>query len=350
MTKTGSSSDLYEILGVPPDASAQDIKKAFRIIARECHPDVAGTDAAKLERFKRSREAYEVLADPAARSRYDRRGERRESPFVGSFWNRGTVNVGAGPGAGKAKPKSDLDLEDIFNDFSGVGDFGFGGKKAPAGTGVPPRTPPRPAPRPPPRASKPQPGKDVTMAVDVPWEVAERGGTVTVRYPRLRRAEDGRTLYRYDELHELKVPPGTTSGEALRVEKLGDAGTDGGPYGELVCEVRVTGEKPHAVNAAGAGRMKMPSRDHPDDGILRVDVGVTTALLGGRVAVHTPQGPVRVAIPAGTSSGTRMRLRGRGAAGEDLVAEVRIVVPKVLDDESRALIERFAALNPTDGE
>ncbi|MDP2316787.1 MAG: DnaJ domain-containing protein, partial [Pseudomonadota bacterium] len=131
MGKTGSSADLYDILGVAKDASAQDIKKAFRVLARECHPDVAGTDPKMAEKFTKVREAYEVLSDPAQRARYDRRGERRSSPFYGNMWNRGTVNVGSPPppssGSTGARAGNDLDLEDIFNDF-GVGDFGFTGQ------------------------------------------------------------------------------------------------------------------------------------------------------------------------------------------------------------------------------
>jgi curved DNA-binding protein len=347
MSSPGSPRDLYEILGVSKDATPQDIKKAFRAVARECHPDVAGHDAAKLDRFKRAKDAYDVLADPAARARYDRRNQPRTGgPFVGSHWQQGGVRVNTGGrnpagGAPSSKANNDLDLEDIFNDFGGV-DFGFGGPTR----GQPSRGSPPPRP-PPPKRERPEPGRDLSVAVDVPWEVAEMGGTVGIRYSRLRRADDGRTLYNYDELYDLKVPPGTRHGQTLRVEKMGDAGLHGGPYGELVCDVRVVGAPPK-----DQGRMKMPRREEePTGDVLRVDISVTDAILGGRVTVQTPAGPVRVAVPAGTNSGTRMRLRGKGAPGADgtpgdLVAELRIVVPKTLDEESRRLIERFAELNP----
>jgi DnaJ-class molecular chaperone len=378
----GRSGDLYELLGVAKDASTQDIKKAFRSRARECHPDVAGSDPAKAEEFKKLREAYEVLSDTAQRARYDRRGQPRTGPFFGNMWNRGNVNVGAPPTSATRAAGNDLDLEDIFNDFSGVGDFGFTGQtrgQPSTQNRQPPRTPPRPGARPagahhgvreerPPRG--PTPGRDIPVSVDVPPEIAARGGTVTVSYSRLRRADDGHTLYRYDELHDLRVPPHTRHGETLRVERLGDAGLDGGMFGDLVVDVRVAG-KPEARGASWdpevegkqaepkheerhSGRMRMPGHEAPTtpDGALRVDISVVQALLGGRLSVVTPTGTVRVNVPPGTSSGTRMRLRGRGPAAADgtptdLVAELRIVVPKVLDDESRALIERFAALNPT---
>lgn len=338
MTKPGSSGDLYEMLGVPRDASAQDIKKAFRVLARECHPDVAGGDPAKLERFKQIRAAYEVLADPAQRARYDRKDEPRSGPFVGSFWQRAGVGVPAGkpgrPEAGRGDPKKDLDLEDIFNDFSNVGDFGFGGPSRGS-----PRAPP--PPRPPPRAERPEPGKDISLQVDVPAGVVESGGTLTVRYQRLRRADDGRTLYRYDELHDLRIPPGTAHGETLRVANLGDAGMHGGPYGDLVCDVRLVGVVPK-----DPGRMKMPRAADADGDVVKVDITIAEAILGGRVMVPTPMGAVRVSVPPGTSSGTRFRLRGKGAGGTDLYAELRIVVPKEIDEESKRLIERFGELNP----
>jgi DnaJ-class molecular chaperone len=412
------SGDLYDVLGVKTDASPQDIKKAFRNRARECHPDVAGADPAKAEEFKRLREAYEVLSDPAARARYDRRNEPKTGPYWGShgsMWNRGTVNVGAGNAETRAAA-NDLDLEDIFNDFSGVGDFGFTGstrgQPASAKPGARPKptgpaagrftartegeTPPggRFTGRPPPRRPGPQPGRDIPLAADIPADVAAHGGTVTVSYTRLRRADDGRTLYRYDELHDLKVPPGTRHGDTLRVPGMGDAGLDGGPFGELVVDVRVVAARPkgraeapkeakaehrHAEPRGAwdfdqeggesraarepeprpeephSGRMRMPGHEAPTtaDGALRVDVPFVTAVLGGRVTVPASSGTFRVNIPAGTSSGTRMRLRGRGPAGPDgnptdLIAEVRIVVPKTLDDESQRLMEEFARRNPVE--
>ena len=345
--------DLYSILGVPKDASTQDIKKAFRQLALECHPDVAGDDPVKLERFKKIRSAYEVLSDPAQRARYDQRGERRSGPFLGSMWGRS-----AEPGHSPKPPPQDLDLEDLVSSF-GQGfdqpDFGFGGRPRPGAQphGARPQSPP-------PRT---QPGRDIHVSVDVPEEVARNGGTVTVNYRRLRRGDDGAGLFPYEEIHDLKVPPGTILGTELRVKGMGDAGQSGGPYGELVCEVRII------QGARHAGRMKMPRRDHPGEGggtdsrsgahseihsdpeAMPVRVGVVEAILGGRIEVVTPQGTVKITLPPGTDSGTRLRLRGKGHAGvggtpNDLYVEIKIVVPKRLDEESRRLIERFGELNP----
>jgi DnaJ-class molecular chaperone len=169
------------------------------------------------------------------------------------------------------------------------------------------------------------------------------GGLVTVEYDRDVRADDGRSLVRIRELHDLRVPPDVRDGDTLRVEKLGHAGPGGGPYGDLVATVEIVGVGP---------RMRMPKADAPAAGeVIVVDVPFTDAILGGRVEVPTPQGRLRVAIPAGTSSGARFRLKGRGkpdATGQpgDLFAEVRVTVPGELDEESRRLIEKFAELNP----
>lgn len=306
----------YDVLGVPADASESDIRRAFRALAKELHPDVAGNDAARTERFKEVAAAYDTLSDTDKRAAYDRSQVRRSAgPRV---WNNNfraraeqTQDGRTGP---RPPPNQDLDLEDLFTDFQ-ASDFGFGRGGR--------------------RREEPRPGRDVSLTVDVPADVAARGGTLPVHYSRLKRAEGAITLVRCEELHDLRIPPYTTHGSTLRVERLGDAGEYGGPYGDLVADVRVVGEA-----RTGDGRRA----EAPGEEVRQVDITVAEAILGGRVPVVTPQGTVKVAIPAGTSSGTRFRLRGKGAAG-DLVAEVRIVVPRHLDEESRRLIERFAELN-----
>ncbi len=379
------ATDYYGLLGVARDATEKDIKRAFRALAKECHPDVAGDDPAKTERFKSLRAAYDVLVDPVKRAAYDRRLDRRSnpSPFFGSHWKHAGKPADA---TSAARPSAnDLDFEDIFNDFGGL-DFGFGKKGGPApGTrpGAAPPPPPNPTgdgwyrqttsrpagrsrpdapggdqPRPPPS----EPGDDVKLRVDVPASVAMRGGQVTVNYPRRIRASDQRSLVSIDELYELRVPPGVREGEVLRVERMGNAGPGGGPHGDLVATVHMVGPRPGQAapgDAEGARgpRMKMPGHDEVvaegDIDVLRFDVSVVEAILGGRVEVATPQGRVRVTVPPGTSSGTRLRLRGKGTQGadglpRDLFAEVRIVVPAEVDEESRRLIEQFARLNPGD--
>lgn len=380
-----SHDDLYAMLGVARDANADDIKRAFRQKARALHPDAGGDP----EAFKRVADAYEVLKDPRERARYDRRSQPRTGgPFYGSHWN----GAGTRPGAtGAGAPANDgLDLEDIFNDF---GDVRPGRA---TGGGRPTVTPQRPAPSAPPRTeraapawgdipqrdgarprapstaegSSPQadtpngerPGGDVHTRADVPADIARDGGSVTVTYRRLRRSDDGRSVQRHDEIHELRIPPGTADGATLDVPRMGHASLGIGGTGALLVEIRV-------VAAREPGRMKMPPRPPSatprqatpsgagaspaashlgtaTDTVTVVDIGVRTAILGGEIRVPVASGEVRVVVPPGSSSGTRLRLRGRGRAGGDVVAELRILVPSQVDDEARRLLEAFAARTP----
>lgn len=376
------SADHYSTLGVARDASSDEIKSAFRKLARECHPDVAGEDPKAQERFTRVREAYETLVDPVKRATYDRRGQatwfagpgrhggRWRPPGGFDFEQVGNPSPGgrAGPSTrrGRRNPANDIGLEDIFGDFGG-GDFGFGGgpKASEANRGTWGRSAAAPDGGAAPEAPA---GRDILLRVDVPASVAQRGGTVTLRYPRLLRGDDGRSLHRYPEIHELRVPPGMRTGEQLQVPGMGDAGPDGGPYGALVCELTIVrdedapagpqtqrGERRRGAEAPrpGPSRAEPPRTDGPPpsatpgEAIAVLDISVVEALLGGRVKVSTPAGPVHVSIPPCSDSGARLRLRGRGVGGADHIVELRIVTPRALDEESRALIERFAELNPT---
>ncbi|MSQ02611.1 MAG: J domain-containing protein [Myxococcales bacterium] len=397
--------DYYAVLGVARDATDAEVKAAFRKLAHEFHPDRVGDDASKIERFKAVREAYETLADAKKRASYDRRHDRRtaQSPFYGSHW-RHAGQPAAGDGVGTKKTAAagnNINLEDIFNDFGGV-DLGAGRrgrtegppKARSRGAGFDPmRDGPRgfreaadrdswpgagegggaPASASNPRAQgfgfsdggwssgadakkatrpadaarrDPEGGDDIRVDVSIASTLLGIGGLVTVEYQRHVRSDDGVSLLSIRELHELRVPPDVREGEELRVPKQGHAGGGGGPYGDLVATMHIVAVGP---------RMKMPrteARDAPSGEVLVVDVPFTDAILGGRVEVETPQGRVRLSIPAGSSSGTRFRLRGKGksdATGQpgDAFAEVRVTVPKGLDEESRLLIEQFAQRNPT---
>lgn len=366
--------DLYTTLGVERDATAQDIKRAFRRIARECHPDVAGEDATAAERFKRARLAYETLVDPVERARYDRRRQPHPNPFGGDWWGfsgaDGASPHGGGPTGGR--PGNDLDLEDIFNDFGAFSDFGFGGRERPAASASPGTSPgPSPGPRhagerpgaPPPRAPTPgavreerrdggeaaTPGADVKLKVQIPADLAERGGALFVRYQRLRRTEDGTGLEAVQELHELRVPPGTRHGETLRDPRMGHAGEGFAPPGDLLCEIALAGAaKGTGAGAGAAGAGPSGSKQDP----LPLPVSVSEALLGGRVEISTARGPVRVVVPPCTSSGTLLRIKRRakpdGAAPEEIYLQIQVVMPPSLDEQSRALVLEFARLNAYD--
>ena len=171
----------------------------------------------------------------------------------------------------------------------------------------------------------------------------------------MRRSSDGVNVYRYNEIHDLRVPPRTCTGDVLTVERMGDAGGVSGRYGDLLCKIQVIDEAPRAKNvraqAAQPGESPQPP-PRPDikaSGETRiVSISIAEAVLGGRIEVPTPKGKVRLTVPPGSSSGTRLRLKGRGPGGGDIFVVLRIVVPKVIDAQSRELIARFAELNPDD--
>jgi len=142
-------------------------------------------------------------------------------------------------------------------------------------------------------------------------------------------------VVRVQDIADIRVVPGTGEGEVLQERSLGDAGVYGGPHGHLNVRVRLVGSVESSVER---------------DDVVRVDVSLSEAVLGGRVTVNTPQGRVQLVVPPGTPSETRFRLRGRGAKVNseltDLYVQLRIVVPRSLDARSRQLMEEFARLNP----
>jgi DnaJ-class molecular chaperone len=388
--------DYYAVLGVPKEATPQDIKRAFRDIARKCHPDVSGGDPVLEERFKTARLAYETLSDQDLRAKYDRRAQRRASgggapqpggTFFDAFWKASErayhqPEPARRRATGRKNSGNDVSLDDLFDGW-GRTDAAGGGRPANPG----PRSwEPPPAPEPggwsepdplPPRrdvmaeepAPGPPPGRDVHVELELPYEIARDGGAVTTVYHRLQRVDPwrpgspGAGVVRVQDIAEVRIVPGTRTGEVLRERGLGDAGAHGGGYGDLYCTVKVVGGPRHVVTPAPApDRAAPPPRpaperpppapaagEEPADALL--DISVVEALLGGRVSVETPQGKVRATIPPCTSSGVRMRLKGKGPAGADGLPTdwyvvTRIVVPATLDPESRRLVEEFARLNP----
>ena len=334
--------DHYEVLGISETATTEEVKKAFRALAREVHPDVAGEDPAVAERFKRIREAYEVLVDPKTRQRYDRRRKGIGRPPPGRFGFQSSGFTARQANTTHTQSHSEMDLEDIFGDHGGILDFGFGhtGSGHPSGA-------PSPGPTPKKDSQGPAPGSDVILNVDLGRMLADGGGTIRLDYSRLVRMDDGRTLKRVEEVHHLCISPGTAHGDTLRVPRMGDAGAGGGPYGDLVCDVHV---------AAAEDRRGAPTREQTPTAsgeALVVPISIAESVLGGKVSVETPQGTVRVNVPPSTAGGSRLRLRGKGATGpdgraEDLLVLLRVVPPPLVDDESRELMARFAELNPYD--
>jgi DnaJ-class molecular chaperone len=289
--------DYYEVLGVARNASEADIKKAYRKLARQYHPDRNPGDKQAEARFKEVQEAYDVLGDKTKREQYDRFGHvgpGGAGPGGGAGPFRWSTGGGPGFEFGNIDPN---DLESILRQFGGMG----GGA---AGDVFGQRTRGRT------RWAQPAP---VEADVTIPFMTAALGGAVQLNV-------DGREL-------EVRIPAGVEEGKRLR---LGGQGNDGG---DLLVKIHIA---PHPY-----------FRREGSNVILNVPLSIPEALLGTRVDVPTLDGThLTVKVPPGTSSGSRLRLRGKGIAGGDQYIEVQIAVPKVEDARSRELMEEFARLHP----
>lgn len=340
-------SDYYQVLGVSRDATEDEIKKAYRAQARKYHPDLNPDDKKNAEaKFKEVQEAYDVLSEPDKRAQYDRFGKAFASggfpPGGGSAGPFGGGSGGFGPNQGgwfnadQAGGTYQFDLNDLIGGMRGGGasSSGFGrpggspGFETDDGGGIfeeilskvrggKTRRKPRAAGT----GHGASAAEPFHARIDVPFMTAVKGGETSIDIS--FDAGDSETL-------TLKIPPGTTSGQKLRLRGKG-AMNSRGQRGDLIVEVIVD---PHPY-------LKLDGRD------LSVEVPMTVdeALLGVKIDVPTLDGFKTVPIPAGTSSGARLRLKGQGVpergdkpAG-DLYVVTRIVVPKSLDDEARARLE-----------
>ena len=313
--------DFYQILGVPRDASQEDIQRAYRKLARTYHPDV-NKDPGAEDRFKDISEAYDVLSDPQTRRRYDAFGrDFRQVPedVDPETWRRaragaGRASAGAGAGPGQGGPggfsfsEDDIDLDDLLGGLFGSQFGGRGQRTGRAGRGW-----------------GPIPGADQEAGLELTVEEAYRG---TRRNITLTTGDGGRRSI------EVTVPAGVTDGQRIRLAGQGGRGSDGARNGDLYLIVRIA---PHP-------RYRLDGRD------LYVELRLAPweAALGTSVALDTPGGEVKVKVPGGTSSGRRIRLAGRGLPNPkgkagDLYAEARIMVPPRLSRAERRLFEQLAA-------
>lgn len=294
-----TSKDPYDILGVARHATADDIKRAYRRLAKEHHPDRNPGSKAAEQRFKEVQAAYEVLGDPQRRAQYDRFGEGGPAPEF--------RNWSAGAPRGAANVEFDFDslgdLSSIFEQFFRRGSRGRGFQRGEA-----------PAVR----------GPDLDHGVEVSFEEAVRG---TTREIVLRNPENGAS-----ERISFRIPAGVTDGQRIRVRGKGNYGPGG--RGDLIIHTRVRAD----------ARFRREGRDLVTD----LPLSFPQAALGATVEVPTLDGAVLVKVPPGASSGTRLRLRGKGVpdprGGEpgDLYAVVQIAVPKNLSPAARKLIEQLA--------
>ena len=316
--------DYYEVLGVAKDATPEQLKKAYRGMARKHHPDVNPGSKDAEKRFKEAQQAYDILNDPEKRALYDRYGHAAFEGFGGSAGPRSGASewaarsAGGGSGAGPSGFEN-IDLGDFFRAGQEAGDAGGGGifddliGRMRGGR------------------RGPRPGRDVAATLSIPFATAVRGGETTIEVPR----EDGRR-----ESLVVKIPPGTETGSRLRLRGQGEPGEKGSTAGSLT--ITVTVEPHHLFTRDGRNLL------------LDLPVTVGEAILGARVEVPTlDDGAKAVTVPPGTSSGQKLRLRGQGvpASGNhpagDLLIVIKIIVPKSVDDESRKLIRQFADRNPS---
>jgi curved DNA-binding protein len=305
-----ASRDYYEALGVPRDASAEDIRRAYRSLARRYHPDV-NKDPGAEDRFKEISEAYEVLRDPEKRAQYDRFGSARpagQDAASGAGFG-GTGFDSDGDFGGVSFDIGDGDFSDLFDQlFSRRGGGGRGRGTSPF-EGLSMR------------------GSDYEAVLELGLGEAAAGGRRWVSLA------DGRSV-------EVDIPRGVRDGQRIRIPGGGAPGTGGGPPGDLILIIRL---KPHP-------------RFRVEGGDLYVDLLVSPweAALGAEVPVPTLDGNARVKVPAGSSSGRRLRLRGQGLPGNtsappgDLYAVVSIQVPKRLTRQERRLFEQLAEVSKFD--
>jgi molecular chaperone DnaJ len=366
MPATGTK-DYYQLLGVPESASAEEIKKAYRRLAKQFHPDANPNNPGAGERFKEIGEAYTVLSDVEKRKHYD---QVRKSPFggLGGFGGAGRPGAG-GPGAGGAH----FDFGDL-GDIGGLGDifstiFDRGGRK---------KGRPRGAQR----------GQDVEFVTEIPLSVAARGGKITITVPVTEECATcsgtgsapgtqpqtcpecggtgsisfgqggfavtrpcpmclgrgtvptqpcptcgGTGQLREDRQIALTVPSGVDSGSKLRLSARGERGPGGGPPGDLIVSFRV---RPDSF-----------FRREVLDLYCTVPINVAQAMLGSRIRVRTVDGrKVALRIPPGTQSGTRFRIPRQGVEKSgrrgDQYVQVKITVPSELAPEQQELVRELA--------
>lgn len=329
------ATDYYQVLGVARDADAADIKKAYRRLARKLHPDVNPGDADAERRFKEIQEAYAVLSDTDKRAQYDAYGtvdgtpdvdfgpfRRRRGAAGGGWQDAGGFRVDLGGGGGFQ------DLGDLFGEIFG------GGRGARA-------------------ASRPTRGSDHEASVEIEFEDAVRGTSVTLpiqRQVQCQTCHGSGTANRQPcpschgagsvvttERLRVKVPEGIGDGQRVRVAGKGAEGRGGGTAGDLFVRIRV---RPHPF-----------FRRDGDHVHTTVPVTFPEAYRGAEIEVGTIHGPVRAKVPPGTSSGRTFRLRGKGVRSTktrtygDHLYTVQITVPKVVspagEDAARAVAELY---------
>jgi DnaJ-class molecular chaperone len=292
----------YELLGVKPTASAEEIQKAYRKLAKKYHPDLNPGDRTAEDRFKAVSAAYDLLSDPEKRARFDRGeidasgAERPQRRYYRDY-----AAEDAGPSYHRGSGFADFMDQDILSELLRRGT----------------------------RSRFAMPGQDLRFRLAVDFLEAVNGTRKTVTLP------DGQSL-------DIVIPAGMRDGQVVRLAGKGGPGIGGGPPGDALIEVHV---RPHRLFAR-----------QDDDIRLEVPISLREAVLGGRIQIPTPTGPVMVSVPKGSNTGRILRLKGKGAPRPDgtqgdLHAVLKVVLPDRPDPELEAFAEHWigSSYNPRDG-
>ncbi len=309
--------DYYEVLGVGRSANQGEIRAAFRKLARKYHPDVAADKTTAEEKFKELNEAYEVLSDPEKRKKYDALGHDWQQMADAPSHGAGGFDFGAG---GQGYHFEGTGFSDFFENFFGSQGGGFGGGAARRGGGFP--------------GAGPRAGRDIESEILVSLDEVMHGSERTLALSAANAPTARRTV-------RIRIPMGVSEGQLIRAAGLGQPGTHGGPPGDLFLRVRL--------------------ERHPDfridghDVVFDLPLAPWEAVLGATVVVHTPHGASKVKIPAGTVSGTQLRLSGKGLpvtdgpggrAFGDFFACVDILTPPEVSPAERRHWEALAEISP----
>jgi len=319
--------DYYKILGVPRTASEEEIKKAFRKLAREFHPDVAKDKKAAEEKFKEINEAYEVLSDPEKRKRYDELGADWKSGAGFRPPPRGQAGR-AGQTAGGAEDFEfhfgGTGFSDFFEQVFGgggsrFGGFGSGGDRFGGGQYAGARGPMR--------------GNDIEGDILVTLDEVFKGSLRTISLQRVN-PQTGKTE---TSTFKVRIPSGVQDGQTIRVPGKGDEGAGGGPPGDLYLHVRLAAHPDFQVRGA--------------DLYHELDIAPWEGVLGTTVRVPILDGSVSLRVPPGTNNGQKLRVRGKGLPkgnnGErgDLYVVINVQLPKQVTPEERELWEKLARIS-----
>jgi len=304
--------DPYKTLGVAPGASADEIKKAYRKLAKKLHPDVNPGNKKVETQFKEATAAYDLLSDAEKRRKFDAgeiddQGNPRGFSGWGNAAGRGGFGGGAaGAGARRGPRAADVGVDDSFADdlFRDFFNFGKGGGQR----GVKMR------------------GADVTYKAEVAFLEAARGAKKRLTL------SDGKTL-------DINIPPGTVDGQSLRLKGQGLPGQGGAPNGDAYVEI---GVKPHAY-----------FEREGSDILLECPISLGEAVVGGQITVPTIDGNVSLKVPKGSNTGTQLRLKGKGvpdAKGQrgDQYVRFVVVLPRQMDSDLEQAVERWAKTHGTD--